>query len=120
MEPWRIITAIHTRDPEKDLHIKGQAETVSRKREGNLKDDRPGNVQDLHHYPHLPHLHVVPREAEPPPASQAEVLDIHNDRIPLQAGICLAKGITRMPGVAPMVVIIPPVSTVGNLPVMVS
>ena len=27
-EPWRIITAIHTRDPEKDLHMKDQAETA--------------------------------------------------------------------------------------------
>ena len=113
-EPWRIITAIHTRDPEKDLHMKDQAETASGKREGDLKDDRPGNVQDRHHYPHLPHLHTVPREAERPPASQAEVLGCHNDRILLQAGIRLAEGIARMPGV-----IIPPVSTVSNLPVMV-
>ena len=118
-EPWRIITAIHTRDPEKDLHMKDQAETGSGKKEGDLKDDRPGNVQDRPHYPHLSHLHAVPREAECPPANKAEVLDIHNDRILLQAGIRLAKGITRMPGVAPMVAIIPPISTVGNLPVMV-
>ena len=118
-EPWRSITAIHTRDPEKDLHMKGQAETASGKKEGDLKDDRPGNVQDRHRYPHLPHLHVVPREAEHPPASQAEVLDSHNDRILLQAGIRLAEGVARMPGVAPVAAIIPPVSTVGSLPVMV-
>ena len=73
VEPWRIITAIHTRDPEKDLHMKDQAETATGKREGDLKDDRPGNVEDRHHYPHLSHL--VPRKAERPPASQAEVLD---------------------------------------------
>ena len=118
-EPWRIITAIHTRDPEKDLQMKDQAEAASGKRKGDFKDDRPGNVQDRHHYPHLPHLHAVPREAERPPVSQAEVLGIHNDRILLQAGIRLVKGIPRMPGVAPMVVIIPPPSTVSNLPVMV-
>ena len=69
MEPWRSITAIHTRDPEKDLHMKGQAETASGKKEGDLEDDRPGNVQDRHHYPHL---HAVPKEAEHPPASQAK------------------------------------------------
>ena len=117
-EPWRIITAIHTRDPEKDLHMKDQAETATGKREGDLKDVRPGNVQDRHHYLHLSHL--VPREAECPPASQAGVLDIHNDRFLLQAGICLAEGIARMPGVAPMGAIIPHVSTVSNLPVMIS
>ena len=114
-EPWRTITTIHTRDPEKDLHMKDQAETASGKKEGDLKGNRPGNVQDRHHYPHLPQLHTVPREAEHLPASQAKVLDSQNDRILLQAGICLAKGIARMPGVAPMVAIIPPVSTVGNL-----
>ena len=117
-EPWRIITTIHTQDLEKDLHMKDQAETATGKRDGDLKDDRPGNIQDHHHYPHLPYL--VPREAECPPASQAEVLDIHSDRILHQAGIRLAEGNARMPGVAPMAAIIPPVSTVGNLPVMVS
>ena len=116
-EPWRIITTIHTRDPEKDLHMKDQAETATGKKEGNLKDVRPGNVQDHHHYLHLPLL--VPREAERLPVSQAGVLDIHNDRFLLQAGIHLAEGIARMPGVAPMVAIIPPVLTVSNLPVMI-
>ena len=98
--------------------MRDQAETATGKREGDLKDHRPGKVQDCHHYPHLPHL--VPREAEHLPASQAEVLDIHNNRILLQAGIRLAKGNTRMPRVAPIVVIILPVLTVGNLQVMVS
>ena len=96
-ESWRIITAIHTRVPDKDLYMKGQAETASGKKEGDLKDDRPENVQDRHHYPHLPHLHAVTREAERPTASQAEVLDIHNDKILPQAGIHLAEGIARMP-----------------------
>ena len=82
-----IITPIHTRDPEKDLHMRDQAETATGKREGNLKDNRPGNIQDRHHYPHL-----VPREAECPPASQAEMIDIHNNTILLQAGIHLAEG----------------------------
>ena len=118
-EPWRTITAIYTRAPEKDLHMKGQAETASAKKEGDLKDDTPGNVSGRHHYPHLPHLHAVPREAEHPPASQAEMLDGHNDRILLQAGIRLAERVGRMPRVAPMAVIIPSISTVGNLPVMV-
>ena len=45
VEPWRIITAIHTRDPEKDLHMKGQAETKTGKREGDLKGNRPENSQ---------------------------------------------------------------------------
>ena len=99
--------------------MKGQAATASGKKEGDLKDNRPGNVQDRHHYPHLPHLHAVPREAERLPASQAQELASHNDRILLQAGIRLAEGITKMPRVAPMAAIIPPVSTVGNLPVMV-
>ena len=90
-EPWRSITTIHTQDPEKDLHMKGQAETASGKKEGYLKDDRPGNIQDRHHYPHLLDLHAVPREAECPPASQAEVLDSHNGRILLQAGIRLTE-----------------------------
>ena len=66
--------------------MKDQAETATGKREGDLKDDRPGNVQD-HHHPHL-----VPREAEHSPASQAGVLGIHNDRFLLQAGIRLAEG----------------------------
>ena len=83
-ELWRIITTIHTRDPEKDLNMKDQAETATGKREGDLKDNRPGNSQDRHHYLHLPHL--VPREAERTPASQAGVLDIHNDRLLLEAG----------------------------------
>ena len=96
-EPWRIITVILTRDPEQDLHMKDQAETATRKREGDLKDDKPENGHDRHDYLHPPHLHVVPREAERPPASQAEVPDIHNDRILLQAGIRLAKGIARIP-----------------------
>ena len=48
VEPWRIVTAIHTRDPEKDLHMKDQEETASGKRECDLKDNRPGNVQDRH------------------------------------------------------------------------
>ena len=96
-ELWRIITAIHTRDPEKDLHMKDQAETASRKREGNLKDDRPGNVQDRPHYPHFPHLHAVPREVERPLVTQAKVLGIHDDRILLQAGIYLAEGYPECP-----------------------
>ena len=108
----------HSRSRE-SLHMKGQAETASGKKEGDLKDDRPGNIQDRHQYPCLPHLHVVPREAERPPASQAKVLDSHNNRIPLQAGICFAEGIARMPGLTPMAAIIPPISTVSNLPVMV-
>ena len=98
--------------------MKDQAETTTGKREGDLKDNRLGNVQDHHHYPHLPHL--VPGEAECLPASQAKVLNIHNDRILLQAGIRFAEGNARMPRVAPMMTIIPPVSTVSNLPVTVS
>ena len=116
MEPLRIITAIHTRDPH--LHFKGLAETATGKREGNLKENKSENIEDHHHYPLLPHL--VPREAECPPASQAEVLKIHNDRIPLQEEIRLAGVNARMLGVAPMVVIIPLVLTVGNLPETVS
>ena len=115
-EPSRIITAIHTRDPH--LHIKGLAETATGKTEGELKENMPENVEDRHHYPLLPHL--VPREAERPPAGQAEVLKIHNDRIPLLAEIRLAEVNARMPGVAPIAVIIPPVLTVGNLPETVS
>ena len=117
VDPWRIITAIHTRDPEKELHIKGQAETATGKREGDLKENKPENIQDRHHL-HL--LHLVPREGERPPAGQAKVLKSHNDRILLQAEIHLAKVNTRMPKVAPVATIIPPVSTVGNLPVTVS
>ena len=94
--------------------MKGQAETATGKRQGDLKENRPENVQDHHHYPHLPH--VVPREAEHPSASQDKVPKIHNDRILLQAEICLAKVNTRMPRVAPIAAIIPPISTIGNLP----
>ena len=60
-EPWRIITAIQTRHPQKDLHMKGQAEMVTGKREGDLKENKPENVQDRHHHLHLSHL--VSREA---------------------------------------------------------
>ena len=84
------------------------------KREGDLKENRPANIQDRHHYPLLPSL--VPREAERPPAGQAEVLKIHNDRILLQAEIRLAEMNARMPGVAPIAAIILPILTVGNLP----
>ena len=82
-EPWRIITAILTRDLEKDLHIKGQAESATWKRENDLKENRPEKFQGRHYYPNLPHL--VPTKAERPPAGQAEVLKNHNDRILLQA-----------------------------------
>ena len=98
--------------------MKDQAETAKGKREGDLKDNRPGNVQDRHYYLHLPH--PVPTEAERPPASQAEVLNIHNDRFLLQAGIRLTEGNAGMPRVAPVVATILPVSTVGNLPVTLS
>ena len=84
-KPWRIITAIHTRDQEKDLHMKGQTEAATVKKEGDLEEHRPENVQDWHHYPHLPH--PVTREAEHLPTSQAEVLKIHKDSILLQAEI---------------------------------
>ena len=115
-EPWGIITAIHTRDPEKDLCMKGQTETASRKiaRLQDCKGNKPENIRDRHH-PHLPH--PVPRGAECPPAGQAKVLNIHSDRILLQAEIRLAELNTRMPGVVP---VSPPVSTVRNLPVTVS
>ena len=99
----------------KNLHMKGQAETTAGKREGNLKENRPENSQDRHHYPHL-----VPREAVRLSAGQAEVLKIHNNRILLQAEICLIEVNAKMPRVAPTAAIIPSVSTVGNLPVTVS
>ena len=118
VEPWRIITAIHTRDPEKDLHMKDQEKAATWKREGDLGDNRARNIQGRRHYPHLPHL--VPREAELLPASQAKVLNIHSDRILLQAGIRPVKENTRMLRVAPTVVIFSPVLTVGNLPVTMS
>ena len=77
-EPLRIISTIHARDPEKDLHAKGHAETATGKRD-DLKENKPENIQDRHHHLHLPHL--VPRGAERLPAGQAKVLKIHNDRI---------------------------------------
>ena len=106
-EPWRIITTVHTRDPEKDLHMKAQVETAIGKREGDLKENR-----------HLHFPHLVPREAECLPGGPAKVLKIHNNRILLQTEIRLAEVNTKMP-VAPVVAIIPPVSTVSNLPVTV-
>ena len=119
-EPWRIITAIciHTRDPEKDFQMKGQTAIATGKREGDLKENRPENVQDCHHYPLLPNL--VPREAQRPPAGQIEVLKIHIDGVLLQAEIRLAEADTRMPRVAPMAAIVPLISTISNLPVTVS
>ena len=78
VEPWGIITAIHTPDPEKDLHIKDQAETATGKKD-DLKANRPENIQDCHHYSLLPHQ--VPREAEHLPAGQGEVLKIHTKKI---------------------------------------
>ena len=116
VEPWRIIIAIHTQDSEKDLHMKGQAEAATGKREGDLKENKPENIQDRHHHNHLPHL--LPREGERPPAGQAKVLKIH-DRI-LQAEIHLVEVNARMPGVARVATIIPPILTVSNLPVTVS
>ena len=113
---WRIITAIHTRGPEKDLHMKGQAETATGKRESDLKENKPENIQTRHHHLHLSHL--VPREGERLPAGQAEVLKIHNDKTLLQAEIHLAEVNARMPRVAPVAAIVPPLSTVGILPVV--
>ena len=98
----------HLRSRERSPHERSSRDR-NKKRKGHLKDNRPGNVQNRHHYPRVPHL--LPREAERPPASQAEVL---------QAGIRLAEGNAIMPGVAPMAATIPPVSRVSKLPVTVS
>ena len=101
------------RSRERSPHERSSRDS-NREERGDLKENKPENVQDRHHL-YLPHL--VPREVERPPASQAEVLKMHNDRILLQTEICLVEVNARMPGVAP---IIPPVSTVGNPPATVS
>ena len=65
----------HSRSRERSPHERSSRDS-NREERNNLKDNSPENIQDCHHFPHL-----VPREAECLPASQAEVLKIHNDRI---------------------------------------
>ena len=109
---------MHTRDPEKDHHMKGQTETATGKREGDLKENKSKNIQDRHHDLHLPQL--TAREGERQLAGQAKVLKTHNDRILLQAENRVAEVNARVPGVASVAAIIPPILAVGNQPVTVS
>ena len=107
----------HSRSRERSPHERSSRDS-NREQRRRSQRKQAKNPQDHHHYPLLPHL--VPREAERLPASEAEVLKIHSARILLQAEIRLSEVNTRMPGVAPMAAIIPPVSTVSYLPVTVS
>ena len=59
------------------------------------------------------------KKSRTPASWSSQSAKIHNDRILLQTEICLAEVNARMSGVASVVAIIPPVLTVGNLPVCV-
>ena len=98
----------HLRSRERSPHESSSRDS-NREEGGDLKENR-----------HLHFPHLVPREADCLPGSSAKVLKIYNNRILLQTEIRLAEVNTRMPGIAPVVGIIPPVSTVSNLPVTVS
>ena len=68
----------HSRSRERSPHERSSRNS-NREERRQSQENRPENVQDRHHYPYLPHL--VPREAERPPAGRAKALKIHNDRI---------------------------------------